>query len=152
MSWKFGHNDMPFLIQAWLPSTHTHTLTLFHVELHYSSQNYTRLRLSTRFAWQLLSSVSCCHGNKIPASPSAPFTSLTLCQREHQQTHFQQPVCRFPGWNQWNWQVLLKGDIFTPTPMCVDQNDLHACVFFYLLRACTSLWTWIHTRLIGHET
>jgi len=29
---------------------HTHTLTLFHVELHYTSQNYTRLRLSTRFA------------------------------------------------------------------------------------------------------
>jgi len=134
MSCKFCH----FLIQAWLPSTpppslppHTHhTLTPLRVELHCSSQNYTGLRLSTLLSWQLLSSVSCCcHGNKIPASPSAPFMALTLCQRQSQQTHFQQPVSRFPGWNQWQWQVLLVGDIFTPSPKCIDQNDLHTYVF-----------------------
>ena len=94
MSWKSGHN---MCLSLYEHDVTPHTLTLFHVELHYISQNYTGLRLSTRFAWQLLSSVSCCHGNKIPAFPSAPFTSLTLCQRERQQTHLQHPVCRFPG-------------------------------------------------------
>jgi hypothetical protein len=71
-----------------------HKPTPLDVGLHHCSSDYTALWLSTRFVWQLLSSWSCCHGDRIHPLPHRP----SPVSSQQQRTRCQSPVFVLPGY------------------------------------------------------
>jgi hypothetical protein len=86
--------------------------TPFDVGLHYCSSDYIALWLSTRFVWQLSSSWSCCHGNRIRPS---------LLSSQQQRTRYQSSVIVLPGYNR---SARFVGETVTHPRMFIDRHTL----------------------------